>query len=216
MGRPIHPLYESGHRHGCGRGFGTAPTGHAILTELVLVMAAAVAAAALLRKFQVPPVVGFIVAGILIGPGGLGLIRDRHQVPAPRWRGRRYPAVVHGRHQAAPRRPVEAAQLGLWRRLDAGAAHRRHRLRGSGGWWPTRRRGGGVGRHGSGCSTALVLWSLERSGDIGTGPGRTMVSVLLFQDLAVVPIMLALPLLAGHAATVGEVAWRWADRSQSL
>ena len=56
-------------------------------------------------------------------------------------------------------------------------------------------------------STVLVLWSLERSGDIGTGTGRTMVSVLLFQDLAVVPIMLALPLLAGHAATVGEVAW---------
>ena len=58
----------------------TVPMGLTILTELVLVMAAAVAAAALLRRFQVPPVVGFIVAGILIGPGGLGLIRDRHQI----------------------------------------------------------------------------------------------------------------------------------------
>ena len=53
---------------------------HAVLTELVLVMAAAVAAAALLRRLNVPPVVGFIVAGMLIGPGGLGLIRDRHQI----------------------------------------------------------------------------------------------------------------------------------------
>ena len=54
--------------------------GHAVLTELVMVMAAAVTAAALLRRFNVPPVVGFILAGILIGPGGLGLIRDRHQI----------------------------------------------------------------------------------------------------------------------------------------
>ena len=54
-------------------------------------------------------------------------------------------------------------------------------------------------------STALVLWLLEGSGDIDTGHGRTMISVLLFQDLAVVPIMLALPLLAGHAATPAEM-----------
>lgn len=47
---------------------------------MVVVMAASVAAAALLRRLHIPPVVGFIVAGVLIGPGGLGLVHDRHQI----------------------------------------------------------------------------------------------------------------------------------------
>ncbi len=54
-------------------------------------------------------------------------------------------------------------------------------------------------------STALVLSLLEDGGDSGTREGRTMIAVLLFQDLAVVPIMLALPLLAGQAASAGEI-----------
>jgi len=180
--------------------------GHAVLTELVLVMAAAVAAAALLRRFNVPPVVGFILAGILIGPGGLGLIRDRHQIELVAEVGVILLLFTVG---------IKLRLGDLWK------------LRSSvfgGGSMQVLLTGGAAFAVAMACgrpaaeaavwggmvalsSTALVLWSLERSGDIGTRPGRTMVSVLLFQDLAVVPIMLALPLLAGHAATVGEVAW---------
>ena len=180
--------------------------GHAILTELVLVMAAAVAAAALLRRFNVPPVVGFILAGILIGPGGLGLIRDRHQIELVAEVGVILLLFTVG---------IKLRLSDLWKLRSSvfGGGSMQVLLTGGAAFavavacgrpaaeaavW-----GGMVALS----STALVLWSLERSGDIGTGPGRTMVSVLLFQDLAVVPIMLALPLLAGHAATVGEVAW---------
>ncbi len=188
------------------QGVYTVLMGHAILTELVLVMAAAVAAAALLRKFQVPPVVGFIVAGILIGPGGLGLIRDRHQIELVAEVGVILLLFTVG---------IKLRLGDLWKLRSSvfGGGSMQVLLTGAtafgvavAGGRPAAEAavwGGMVAVS----STALVLWSLERSGDIGTGPGRTMVSVLLFQDLAVVPIMLALPLLAGHAATVGEVAW---------
>ncbi|MCP4898840.1 MAG: sodium:proton exchanger [bacterium] len=184
----------------------TGRVAHTILTELVLVMVAAVAAAALLRRLNVPPVVGFIVAGMLIGPGGLGLIRDRQTIElvaevgvmlllftvglklrlGDLWK-LRTSVFVGGAIQVFVTGGITfvvalsagrpAAEAAVWGAVVALS------------------------------STALVLWLLEGSGDTGTGHGRTMVSVLLFQDLAVVPIMLALPLLAGHAATAGEIAW---------
>jgi CPA2 family monovalent cation:H+ antiporter-2 len=56
-------------------------------------------------------------------------------------------------------------------------------------------------------STALVLWLLEGSGKTSSTHGRTMVGLLLMQDLAVIPIMLALPLLAGRGGDLTAVTW---------
>src|SRR3989440_566372 len=49
-------------------------------------------------------------------------------------------------------------------------------------------------------STAIVLKLLTEKGDIDTPHGRLATGVLIFQDLCVVPMMLALPFLAGRAA----------------
>lgn len=180
--------------------------GLAVLTELVLVMAAAVMAAALLRRVNVPPVVGFIVAGILIGPGGLGLIQDRHEIELLAEVGVMLLLFTVG---------IKLRLGDLWKLRGSvfGGGSMQVLITGSatflvavaGGRPPAEAAVWGAMVALS--STALVLWLLEGSGDTGTGLGRTMVSVLLFQDLAVVPIMLALPLLGGHAATAGEVTW---------
>ena len=53
---------------------------HEVLVELVVVMAGSVLAALLLRKLRLPPVVGFILVGILVGPGGLRLVTNRHTI----------------------------------------------------------------------------------------------------------------------------------------
>ena len=45
-------------------------------------------------------------------------------------------------------------------------------------------------------STAIVLQTLTEKGLMGTGGGRASFSVLLMQDIAVIPILAALPLLA--------------------
>jgi CPA2 family monovalent cation:H+ antiporter-2 len=46
---------------------------HSVLVELVVVMAGSVGAALLLRRLRMPPVVGFLVVGVIVGPGGVGL-----------------------------------------------------------------------------------------------------------------------------------------------
>src|SRR5210317_1173998 len=53
---------------------------HDFLVELVVVMAGSVLAALVLRRLRLPPVVGFILVGILVGPGGLRLVTNRHTI----------------------------------------------------------------------------------------------------------------------------------------
>jgi len=45
-------------------------------------------------------------------------------------------------------------------------------------------------------STAIVLQTLREKGLMKTGAGRSILSVLLFQDLAVIPMIALLPMLA--------------------
>lgn len=45
-------------------------------------------------------------------------------------------------------------------------------------------------------STAIVLKALEERGETDALHGRVTISILIFQDLAVVPMMLLIPLLA--------------------
>jgi len=50
------------------------------LQDLVVILAVAVAVVTVLRRLHVPSIAGFIIAGIIVGPYSLGLIRDLHQV----------------------------------------------------------------------------------------------------------------------------------------
>ena len=46
-------------------------------------------------------------------------------------------------------------------------------------------------------STAIVMKILQERGEVDTIQGRTLLGILIFQDLAIIPMMLVLPLLAG-------------------
>ncbi|MQX52122.1 monovalent cation:proton antiporter-2 (CPA2) family protein [Alcanivorax sediminis] len=50
-------------------------------------------------------------------------------------------------------------------------------------------------------STAFVIQMLVETNQLGTPHGRSAFSILLFQDLAVIPILLLLPVLAGTGGT---------------
>ena len=60
-------------------------------------------------------------------------------------------------------------------------------------------------------STAIVLQTLNEKGLIKTSGGQNSFSVLLFQDIAVIPILAIMPLLAlqsiGHADTAHSSTW---------
>jgi len=51
-----------------------------ILGETIIVLAAAIVVFYLSHKLRLPAVTGFILTGILIGPGGLSLIKDTHSI----------------------------------------------------------------------------------------------------------------------------------------
>jgi CPA2 family monovalent cation:H+ antiporter-2 len=51
-------------------------------------------------------------------------------------------------------------------------------------------------------STAIVLKVYNDRGELDTSHGRVVVAILLFQDLCVVPLMLAVPLLAGSGTSL--------------
>lgn len=56
-------------------------------------------------------------------------------------------------------------------------------------------------------STAIVMQVLEENGEQSTRVGRLSFSVLLLQDLAVIPILVLLPLLSNPNINIGTALW---------
>jgi CPA2 family monovalent cation:H+ antiporter-2 len=50
-------------------------------------------------------------------------------------------------------------------------------------------------------STAIVMKILQEKGEVDTLQGRTLLGILICQDLAIIPMMLIVPLLAGSSTT---------------
>nr|WP_319377610.1 cation:proton antiporter [uncultured Methanoregula sp.] len=49
-------------------------------------------------------------------------------------------------------------------------------------------------------STAIVMKILQEKGEVDTLQGRTLLGILIFQDLAIIPMMLLLPVIGGSGA----------------
>jgi K+:H+ antiporter len=168
---------------------------------LVVLLAIACAVLFLLTRLRLPPVVGYLVSGVLLGPFGLGLISGSDPVRHLAEIGvlllmftlglefdmssfRRFRDVVLGGGSLQ-------ILLTLVTAMVAGA------LLG----WPLRT------ALFLGCimalsSTAVVLKSLMRHGLLDTLPGRLTVGILILQDLSVVPMMILLPIDGGTAGQV--------------
>lgn len=50
------------------------------MVDLVLILVASVVVAFILNRLRQPTIVGFIVAGVAIGPVGFGVIKDAKQI----------------------------------------------------------------------------------------------------------------------------------------
>ncbi|WP_294896184.1 cation:proton antiporter, partial [Sulfuricurvum sp. RIFOXYD12_FULL_44_77] len=57
-------------------------------------------------------------------------------------------------------------------------------------------------------STAIVLTYLKESKDIHTPYGQKSMGILIFQDLAVIPILLLITFLSNDTLSLGEVLWK--------
>jgi CPA2 family monovalent cation:H+ antiporter-2 len=185
------------------------------LIEAVVLLALAAAGLAATDRLRMPSVVGFLLVGALAGPGALGLVSDPDRVRSLAELG-----VVFLLFEIGLELPLERIRH-LWRSaLVAGGfqvvvtlgavAAGAHAL--GLGWAPALVVGAGVAMS----STAIVLGLLSDEGQIDAPGGQLAVSILLIQDLAIVPFLLCVPLLAGEASGAGEVLFAIARMAVAL
>jgi glutathione-regulated potassium-efflux system ancillary protein KefC/glutathione-regulated potassium-efflux system protein KefB len=177
------------------------------LAQTALLLAAAVLTVSIFRLLSLSSILGYVAAGLIIGPWGLRLIHEFDNIskiaefgvvlllfiiglelqPSRLWVMRR---VVFG---------LGAAQVGLCTVLLAAAGCAL-------GLQPVPAAIVGFGLSLS--STPLVLQVLAERNQLKTQHGRSAFGILLFQDLAVLPVIAILPLLT-HTATQTAAGSLW-------
>lgn len=177
------------------------------LLPLVTLLGAGVVAVALFRRAGLGSVLGYLAAGLVIGPYGAGLFTDTGAI-------------------------LQVAELGIVMFLFIiGLEMQPSRL------WSLRREIFGLGAaqvltcgalltlvaHLAGLplaaafvaamgftlsSTAIVAQILEERGETATAPGQRVVSILLLEDLAIVPLLAIVALIAPMESHEGMHRWR--------
>jgi monovalent cation:proton antiporter-2 (CPA2) family protein len=174
------------------------------LYQAFIYLTAAVISVPVAKRLGLGSVLGYLLAGIIIGPFVLGLVGEEGQdvmhfaefgvvmmlfliglelEPALLWR-LRVPILGVGGSQVGIT-TIVITIIGIAIGLD---------------WRPAL----AIGLTLALSSTALVMQSLNERGLMKTEGGRNAFSVLLFQDIAVIPILAILPVLAQNSGTAFE------------
>jgi CPA2 family monovalent cation:H+ antiporter-2/glutathione-regulated potassium-efflux system protein KefB len=178
------------------------------LAQAFAYLAAAVIAVPIAQRFGLGSVLGYLIAGVLIGPFAIGVLgTDRQDVlhfaefgvvmmlfviglelePVLLWRLRHLILGLGGLQVAVTGAVMAAIAIGIGVPVRAAIA---------------------IGFTLSLSSTAIVLQTLNERSLLGTAGGQGAFAVLLFQDIAVIPMLALFPLLApsGAAARADEHA----------
>ncbi len=189
------------------------PHEETLIATLALSLALAFVFGLLAVRLRLPALVGYLLAGIVIGPYTPGLEADVHLAPQLAEIGVMLLMFGVGTHFSLRdlmavkgiALPGAVAQILVATALGAGAAH-------LWGWSP----GAGIvfGLALSVASTVVLLRALEQQGTLESADGRIAVGWLIVEDLVMVLALVLLPALAvplggqapaGHAAPPGEL-----------
>ena len=177
-----------------------------LITTIAAAFGVALILGLLAERIKVPALVGYLLAGILIGPATPGFVADIHIASQLSEIGIMLLMFGVGLHFSpddllAVRRvavPGATVQMGATTLLGMLVA-----------WWWGWSLGGGLifGLSLACASTVVLLKSLETRGLLNTMNGRIAVGWLVVQDLATVMVLVLLPPLAGVlGGPVGAVA----------
>ncbi len=185
---------------------GAAPPFFAEVASLLL---ASAAMAYLCHRLKITPIVSFLVTGALIGPHALGLVRDPALIEAAAEIGVVLLLFTIGIEFSLEKlaRIQKLIFLGGGLQVGLVIAAVTGLLALAGVGW---RSGVYTGCLVALSSTAIVLKLLMSRGETDTPGGRSVLGILIFQDLAVVAMVLLVPMLgAGPEAggSAGAVAW---------
>jgi CPA2 family monovalent cation:H+ antiporter-2 len=178
----------------------------AFLPEVVALFVAGAAIAYVCHRLGLVPIAGFLIAGVVIGPHALGLVRDRALVDAAAEAG-----VI-----------LLLFTIGIEFSLDKLARIQRL-IFGGGGLQVALASAATVGlltlfgvpwKLGlftgflvSLSSTAIVLKLIGERGEAGTAQGQVGLGLLIFQDLAIIVMVLLVPMLGGTSGSGGDILW---------
>lgn len=171
-----------------------------VLFHAFIYLLAAVVAVPVAKRLGLGSVLGYLLAGVLIGPHALGLVGEHagHVMHFAEFGVVMMLFLVGLELQPARLWAMRTQLLGLGGLQVAGTALVVAGLGAAFGFGlrvPL-----AVGLILAMSSTAIVLQSLQERGQLKTPAGEAAFAVLLFQDIAVIPILALLPLLAGDAA----------------
>ncbi|GAB7544421.1 monovalent cation:proton antiporter-2 (CPA2) family protein [Cupriavidus sp. CuC1] len=172
---------------------------HSPLDLTLVLLAAAVFGVVAFRMLQLPPMLGYLVVGILIGPHALGLARDTAQTKYLAEFGVVFLMFSIGLEFSlgklkAMKRQVfglggSQVVLSLLAVIPASWAFNwLFPL----SWQASVALGGALAMS----STAIVSKMLSERLELESEHGRNIISILLFQDLAVVPLLIVIPALS--------------------
>ncbi|MFZ6773164.1 monovalent cation:proton antiporter-2 (CPA2) family protein [Undibacterium sp. SXout7W] len=169
-------------------------------------LGAAVLGVVAFRMMQLPPMLGYLVVGILVGPYGFGVVQESHVTSELAEFGVVFLMFSIGlEFSLAKLMSMRKAVFGL------GMAQVLVTILASmiTGWLASRwlphyfhiswEAGFALGGALAMSSTAIVSKMLTERVELESLHGRQIISILLFQDLAVVPLLILVPALASHS-----------------
>lgn len=171
------------------------------LRDLLIILAAAVGIVPVFRHLGVSAVLGYLFAGALIGPHALNLVRDVERTAILAEFGVVFLLFSIGLELSVDRlmalkryvfglgaAQVTITAVAIWSILQVLGVESA----------PAVVLAGGLALS----STAVVLQLLIQRGEMAEEHGRISFAILLFQDLAVVPLLTLVPLLGREGSTV--------------
>ncbi len=180
-----------------------------LIVDLVSVLAAAAAGGLLAALLKQPVLLGYLIAGVVVGPTGLGLIKEIVQVETLAQFGVAFLLFALGvEFSFSELRKVKAISLGGGG-LQIALTILVTTLASLGlGWVTSPAQGVFLGSILSLSSTAVVLKCLMERNETGTPHGQVMLGILVVQDLALGLMLAVLPALDKPVEEIGlAVGW---------
>ncbi|MBS3935433.1 MAG: cation:proton antiporter [Sulfuritalea sp.] len=175
---------------------------HGNLFLLLLLLVCAALALALTRRLKGPAMLAYLAVGLLLGPHGLAILEENHEVEVIAEFGVVFLMFSIGLE-------FSLARLKAMRKLVFGFGAAQMGLTAAAGalviWFGSDqdwRAGLTVGLAVAMSSTAIVAKMLSERFELHSRSGRQTMGVLLFQDIAVVPCLILFPALAQASASL--------------
>ncbi len=186
---------------------------HGYLNEVLILLAVAIAMVALFRRIHLPPILGYLAVGLIAGPYGLGWLAFGDLTRFLGELGIVFLLFTIGLEFSWPlllSMRKELFGVGSLQVTGGALAGSAIALAFGEPWQAALIFGAATAMS----STAIVLKQLAEQMELSARHGRLSVGILLFQDLAAIPFLIMIPILAaseGHlAATLGAALFKGA------